>query len=79
MHKILGSTTCTDINPTVAKSLKLKEGFSFFAIPNEVLDKFNVKGFDIIDSDNDLMLVAQPQKPEPTNENTPTLSKEVAS
>jgi len=77
--KILGSVTPVRINADVAKSLKLKEGISFVAIPNEVLDRFGAKGFDVIDSDNELMLVAQSAKAELTTKNKPTRLKEIVS
>ncbi len=66
--KILGSVSPVVINPLVAKSLKLKDDFAFFAISNEILDKFNVKGFDVINSDNKLILIAQPES-QATSEN----------
>ena len=78
--KILGSVESIRINPVAAAALKINEDVSFFAIPNSVLDKFNAKKFDIINSNNELMLVAQPAKAELTNDkNKPTVSKRILS
>ena len=78
--KILGSVTAVSITPTVANLLKIKDENSFIAIPNAVLDKFNSKKFDIIDSDSELMLVAQSAKAELTNDKNKTTSlKELVS
>jgi len=79
MHKIIASITPVNITTDAVKTLKLKEGISFFAIPNEILDKFNVKKFDVINSDNELMLVAQTAKPELTSESNKIPSKEIVS
>ena len=76
--KILGSVTVVGIAAAVAASLKLQDNCKFFAIPNEVLDRFNAKGFDIIDSDSKLILVAQSAKAELTK-NKPTVSKRILS
>ena len=76
--KILGSSKTFEIDDKIKSILRIKDNYSFFAIPNEILEKFKVKGFDIIDSDNELMLVAR--KVEQTNdENKPTDLKEVVS
>jgi len=77
--KILGSVTPVGITADVAASFKLNGDDSFFAIPNEILEKHGVKSFDIIEStDNELILVAQSAKAELTK-NKPTRLKEVVS
>ncbi len=78
--KILGSVTPIGITPAAAAALKIKEGTSFFHIPSEILEKYKAKKFDIIDSDSELMLVAQSAKAEPTNDKNKTTSlKELVS
>ena len=73
-EKIIGSTKAI-IPPTAAvTSLRIKDNYSFFAIPSEILEKYQVKEFDIIESDNELMMVAR--KTEATSEsNKPTPTK----
>ena len=75
--KIVGFVKTIRIDPVAAGALKTNEDVSFFAIPNTVLDKFHAKIFNVIDSDNELILVAQTES-QATSENNPTAKKVVS-
>jgi len=57
-----------------AKSiLKIHGDFSFFAIPTDLLNKYGIESFEIIDSDNKIMLIGSRIAQDPITEKpTPT-------
>jgi len=75
--KILGSVTPVAIDAATAASLKLKDNFSFLALPGEILEKYQANTFDIIEDDNKIMLVAR--NTEQTSESNKPTTKEVLS
>ena len=75
--KILGYAKTFEIDEKIKSILRIKDNYSFFAIPSDILEKFKAKRFDIIDSDNELMLVAR--KTEQTSESNKPTTKEVLS
>ena len=78
-HKIIASIVPVNITANAVKTLKLKDGFSALAIPNEILDKFHAKKFDVIDSGNELILVAQTATAEATNDKNKPPAKRIVS
>jgi len=58
MPGLLGTTKLYEITEQAKSILKIHGDFSFFAIPTELLNKYSIESFEIIDSDNKIMLVA---------------------
>jgi len=58
MPGLLGTTKLYEITEQAKSILKIHGDFSFFAIPTDLLNKYGIESFDIIDSDNKIMLVA---------------------
>ena len=52
--------------------LKIKGNFSFIAISTELLEKHKAKEFDIIDSDNLILVARTKQAEQPTENKIPT-------
>ena len=74
MPGIIGMTKPYEITEQAKSILKIHGDFSFFAISTDLLNKYGIESFDIIDSDNKLKLVAR--KTETTSEsNKPTPTK----
>jgi len=68
MPGLLGTTKLYEITEQVKSILKIHGDFSFFAIPTDLLNKYGVESFDIIDSDNKIMLIGPRIAQGPTTE-----------
>ena len=55
----MGHTKPYPIPEAVKSILKIHGDFSFFAISTDLVNKYDIESFEIIDSDNKIMLVAQ--------------------
>ena len=75
MPGLLGMTKPYEITEQAKSILKIHGDFSFFAIPTELLNKYGIESFEIIDSDNKIMLVAQENPKQTSESNKPTPSK----
>ena len=76
MPGLLGTTKLYEITEQAKSILKIHGDFSFFAIPTDLVNKYGIESFEIIDSDNKIMLVAQTKEAEQTSEsNKPAPTK----
>lgn len=57
MPGLIGTIKLYKITEQAKSILKIHGDFSFFAIPTDLLNKYGVESFDIIDSDNKIMLI----------------------
>jgi len=64
----IGHTKPYPIPESVKSILKIHGDFSFFAISTELLNKYDIESFDIIDSDNKIMLIGSRIAQDPTTE-----------
>ena len=71
MPGIIGMTKLYEITEQAKSILKIHGDFSFFAIPTDLLNKYGIEFFDIIDSDNKIMLVAHGTEQTGTENHTP--------
>ncbi len=55
--RVIATVAVHTIDNETKNLLKIKGDFSLIALPNELLEKHKVKEFDIIDSDNKIILV----------------------
>jgi len=73
MPGLLGTTKLYEITEQAKSILKIHGDFSFFAIPTDLLNKYGIESFEIIDSDNKIMLIGSRIAQDPTTEKpTPT-------
>ena len=71
MPGLLGTTKLYEITEQAKSILKIHGDFSFFAIPTDLLNKYGIESFDIIDSDNKIILVAHGTERAGTENHTP--------
>jgi len=74
----IGHTKLYPIPESVKSILKIHGDFSFFAIPTELLNKYDIESFDIIDSDNKIMLIGSRIAQDPTTEKPTSTKMEVS-
>ena len=73
MPGLLGTTKLYEITEQAKSILKIHGDFSFFAIPTDLLNKYGIESFEIIDSDNKIMLIGSRIAQDPITEKpTPT-------
>lgn len=74
MNKRIGYSSIIKIDTRTMQLLNLKENYCLVCVPGELIEKHNVKAFDIILDDDIIKMVAQSAKAELTQSN-PTISK----
>ncbi len=78
MNKRIGYSSIIKIDAKTMQLLNLKENYCLVCVPGDLIERHNVKAFDIILDENKIILVAQPVS-QATNENRPTRLKEISS
>lgn len=72
----LGSAKTFEVNEKIQSILKISgDNYSFLAIPTEILEKYKVKEFDIIENENKINLVAHTWRAELTSESNHTANE----
>jgi len=77
MNKRIGYSSIIKIDTKTMQLLNLKENYCLVCVPGDIIEKHNVKAFDIILDENKIILVAQPVS-QATSENKPSVWKVVS-
>jgi len=78
MSSLLGTTKLYEITEQAKSILKIHGDFSFFAIPTDLLNKYGIESFEIINSDNKIMLIGSRIAQDPITKNHTPIKMEAS-
>ncbi|KAG2473371.1 MAG: hypothetical protein NPMRTHETA2_1260014 [Nitrosopumilales archaeon] len=77
--RIIGTARAIPLAEKAQSILKINGNYSFFALPTDVLEKYGIDSFDIVQNQNKIMLVAHSDAEQLNESYKPPTSKEVVS
>lgn len=77
--RIIGTARAIPLAEKAQSILKINGNYSFFALPTDMLEKYGIDSFDIVQNQNKIMLVAHSDAEQLNESYKPPTSKEVVS